>query len=1002
MRPESLTVCGCRSYVQPQTFDLSGKDFVAVIGDTGSGKSSILDAICYALYNRPSWPDGSVSDLVADGGDGTLSVSLTFSVAGTVWRVDRSTTPRAAAPTHRLIRVDDGAVVATGARDVTAQIKRIIGMDYGAFLKSVMLPQGRFQELLRMGDTDRGKILKSILGLDQISTVRDHAQAVHTRLAGRLTAYRLRRGEFLADPGAALADAGDRLDIAQRRLDTYLAAQREVEASAVQEARAVTRQAAYERARSRLAEALRPAGDGRYHALLRADAEIAERRRDLDDQRAAAVARRDPLRLELDEAGRAGTGAAELAGMTATLAMLADQIPELRGRDQRLAIEAAAIEAAEEEIGRRRSALATLARSYDEAREAAADASDEYDVAARDHQSAVTCLEAVRLAESDRDEAEQRIAAARRDLEADRNRAQETRRAAETADADWIRREQEHAEALKAHAAVSAAEGSGPGDPCPVCVSPLPDDFVAPVPHVAVEATADAVRRAGKAAAEATARASTAAEAARRTEHETLATAVRGHAEAVEAVTQAVARAEPWFGPLDSMASEEELLGPTLTALDTADDDRRAAEEEEARRHDVHTRAAAQLPVSEQAITQRRNELTKQREEQTRGIDGLTRAAQSLPAAFRPGSELSIEDVRQALDSAQRHQAKLRQIEDDVAALDSELRSHDRAEHRLDQERTRRVTEPAHQLRHELSLMLDRAEEAAELLDVERPAPCPPELSLAEEAAWAATADARAQVLLDGCAQAVADAQAEAETARRRADLVMKGCDAESDDDLEQLVRDAHTARANASAQIATARAHRPLTDELDRRITAAAPTVDALADLVTLLADGKFVAEAVRRRQHTLLTIGHHLLMTISGGKLGFAANFQIIDTGTGSPRSVKTLSGGETFQASLALALAVVELAGRASGRVDALFLDEGFGTLDSGVLRDALNALAGHTTSGRMVTVISHMRAIAEIAEHVLVVERTPLGSRAHWAGPDEREQIINDDLGRGLLP
>jgi DNA repair exonuclease SbcCD ATPase subunit len=69
---------------------------------------------------------------------------------------------------------------------------------------------------------------------------------------------------------------------------------------------------------------------------------------------------------------------------------------------------------------------------------------------------------------------------------------------------------------------------------------------------------------------------------------------------------------------------------------------------------------------------------------------------------------------------------------------------------------------------------------------------------------------------------------------------------------------------------------------------------------------------------------------------------------------------------------------------------------------VLRDALSALAVHSTAGRMVTVISHMRSITEDADHVLVVNRSFAGSRAYWATPDEREQIINDDLGRGQLP
>jgi exonuclease SbcC len=60
-----------------------------------------------------------------------------------------------------------------------------------------------------------------------------------------------------------------------------------------------------------------------------------------------------------------------------------------------------------------------------------------------------------------------------------------------------------------------------------------------------------------------------------------------------------------------------------------------------------------------------------------------------------------------------------------------------------------------------------------------------------------------------------------------------------------------------------------------------------------------------------------------------------------------------------------------------------------------------LTGHSTTGRLVTVISHMRSIAESAEHVLVVEKTLTTSRTHWADAEEKERVINDDLGRGLL-
>ena len=110
-----------------------------------------------------------------------------------------------------------------------------------------------------------------------------------------------------------------------------------------------------------------------------------------------------------------------------------------------------------------------------------------------------------------------------------------------------------------------------------------------------------------------------------------------------------------------------------------------------------------------------------------------------------------------------------------------------------------------------------------------------------------------------------------------------------------------------------------------------------------------------------------------MSGGRYGFSEDFQIVDRTSGQPRSPKTLSGGETFQASLALALGLVELAGRSGGRLSSLFLDEGFGTLDANALDEALEELERRAAAGRVIGVISHLRSVADRIEHVLRVDK-----------------------------
>jgi DNA repair protein SbcC/Rad50 len=101
------------------------------------------------------------------------------------------------------------------------------------------------------------------------------------------------------------------------------------------------------------------------------------------------------------------------------------------------------------------------------------------------------------------------------------------------------------------------------------------------------------------------------------------------------------------------------------------------------------------------------------------------------------------------------------------------------------------------------------------------------------------------------------------------------------------------------------------------------------------------------------------------------------------GEIRSTKNLSGGESFIVSLALALGLSQMASK-HVRVDSLFLDEGFGTLDDEALDTALETLAGLRQDGKLIGVISHVAALKErIASQIQVVPLT--GGRSSLSGP-----------------
>jgi len=121
------------------------------------------------------------------------------------------------------------------------------------------------------------------------------------------------------------------------------------------------------------------------------------------------------------------------------------------------------------------------------------------------------------------------------------------------------------------------------------------------------------------------------------------------------------------------------------------------------------------------------------------------------------------------------------------------------------------------------------------------------------------------------------------------------------------------------------------------------------------------------------------------------------------GQARSPSSLSGGEKFVASLALALGMVEMMGRQGGRIESLFLDEGFGALDRTNLDAAVEALGSVAATGRLVAIITHLQRVAEQIEHVLLVTREPTGTRAVWLNRHERSELAeaNAALGAGLL-
>jgi exonuclease SbcC len=175
---------------------------------------------------------------------------------------------------------------------------------------------------------------------------------------------------------------------------------------------------------------------------------------------------------------------------------------------------------------------------------------------------------------------------------------------------------------------------------------------------------------------------------------------------------------------------------------------------------------------------------------------------------------------------------------------------------------------------------------------------------------------------------------------------------------------------------------------ETAKRLRAERAELEKIASLYGVLnrdlMTNNFPAYMLERVQDDLAQRASDILKSVTDGRydLFFRGDeYVVLDAWTGSERSARTLSGGESFITSLALALALSDtLAGSTS--LGALFLDEGFGTLDAETLEGVAKVLESLTAHGRMVGVITHVAALTERLPDRLVVKKGPEGSVVTW--------------------
>ncbi|HEY1175186.1 MAG TPA: AAA family ATPase, partial [Phytomonospora sp.] len=240
MRPLRLDVVGFAAFRKQTTLDFSDADFFALVGPTGAGKSTVLDAICFALYGKvPRWNGTGVRDALAPS-TGEARVRLVFAAGGkryvatrVVRRNSKGDVSTFSAGLERIpdgvdvSRIDEvdaaklGQVLAGSPSEMSARVEQVIGLPYDQFTKCVVLPQGAFAEFLRAKNAERQKILENLLGLDVYKRIGKEAGQRAIAAKGGLEQLDRQLAELGAVGEEEIAAASDDIE-RTRRLESRL------------------------------------------------------------------------------------------------------------------------------------------------------------------------------------------------------------------------------------------------------------------------------------------------------------------------------------------------------------------------------------------------------------------------------------------------------------------------------------------------------------------------------------------------------------------------------------------------------------------------------------------------------------------------------------------------------------------------------------------------------------------------------------------------------------
>jgi DNA repair protein SbcC/Rad50 len=989
MRLHMLEIRAFGPYAAPQRIDfdlLTASGLFLLEGPTGAGKSTILDAVTFALYGGLAGEEAGEDRLRSHfaGPAAEPSAILEFSVRGARYRITR--VPEHRRPKKRgegftteasrvhLERMAAGgwSCLSSNKAEAGEAITEAVGLNREQFTQVMLLPQGEFARFLRARDDDRRVLLTKLFGTqlyDRVTAELDRRRAE----AGR---QRDRADRAVADAVSAAAEAAGldtdaraellalsrneretRLKEAGEHLDQLVALTGQgldVAAGGVAAARAADEAAKRQAAlMTRLAQAL---ADLRGHEATRAEHDRRAARLDaarraepvrplltvLAEMDAIAGQARDELLRLIPAPGvdmLAGRGGAEARDRAEAAERGAAGLQHLADVEDGLARQEAELRAEEEAARQAWARVAALEEARSELPARIAQLEGERDQAA----AAAGGLGAAR-ARLDEITVWRDAACAAAELAPQVEAASSAVQAAVASHQALVDAHQAAVGALLGGMAAELAAQLTAGAPCPVCGSP--------------EHPAPARAHDGAVSAEDVAGLAEQRDEAERERARLEVELARLDREWADLVAAAGGRA------MEDLAAEAETLASAAAVGErsAADAERltgelaKARAELEAGAIDLRE-AAAQEAAASQQVTMTRAALEALRTD-------LASAAQDHPSVAARQSALR-ETAAQDRDLA-------RALDTLSAALAGQAKAHQQAEREASAQRFASLDDAR-------AAVVEPLEQAALAAEVESWTG-----SLARLEA-AVHADDLADLDL-GRAEEIHARAEEAEAALTHAQ------------EAEHEVRAAHEARKAQADRLRGRLAEvREAEGSLDRLVEETEPVIRLAAlvkgtdghrrvSLTTYVLRHWFgqVVAAANVRLSAMSSGRYELKRTDEGGTRRERAGLTlaVIDRHTGTERSPASLSGGETFYTSLALALGLADVVKAEAGGVDldTLFIDEGFGSLDADTLDDVMAVIDDLRDRGRVVGIVSHVADLKDRVPERLEVRRLPDGSSA----------------------